>query len=263
MAENRHPGEFFQEAVLRGLDTIKSVVEGVTSALRVSDGALRQLDDAMTNQNPITPGENPEDTFLSVVATMRAAMEEARQNGSAKAPNVVQRSKEILKKVNAAEPEWRPGPAVVRTAADMFRVALRDMRGSASLINLATGRGDLNDLESLVNWTEEINDRLDKTQKVIAEPKLKKTKKAPKAKAQMTESQIRDTVFKGIAEATDDAELKELAEKVAKGQVPGDQFADEVTQRLESGKINSKMMGKAKKKAILDGVDAGHPLLGF
>jgi len=178
MAENRHPGEFFQEAVLRGLDTIKSVVEGVTSALRVSDGALQQLDQAMiTNPANQAKDEPPESTLIKVLAIMRSAMEEARQTGSVRSDPVVGRAKQILKNVTAAEPSWRTGPTIVNTTTDMARLALRDLRASNSLVKLATGQGEIDDLEGLMAWANEITNRVDNVQKAVATPKVRQAAK--------------------------------------------------------------------------------------
>lgn len=273
------PDETFQEVIERGLTVFKGVIQGVTDVLRAGDGAIRELDGAMRGTaTPLAAAEPPEETFLNVVTLIRGAMDEARERGTATAAGVVQKAREALNRVTATEPSWRPAPSIIRTAADMFRTALRDLRGSESLVKLATGRGGLGDLENLINWAEDAGSRIEQAQKVVptvAAPvvatqtpaenpkkKAKKSTKSKKAKAK-TEAEVQNIVFQAIANASGNQELKEAAEKVSQGKIPPDEFADSVTRHLENGQLSDSMMNKAKKKAIHDGVDSKHPLLGF
>lgn len=283
------PEETLNEVLKRGIEVFKTGIQGITGVLRIGDEALHELDDAMRSK-PVAPGETPDETFLNVMALLRGAMEEARTQGSVSAPGVVQKAREALNRVTTAEPSWRPGPAFVRTATDMFRVALRDLRGSQGLLKVATGRGGIDDLETLINWADEVTNRMAKTQEVIAEPKPGKEKtqeviaepkpgkspptpgkpkretksrsKGGKAR-KMTEKEVRNTVFRAIAEQSGDSELQETAEKVATGNTPAEDFANEITLRLNNGKLDASVMKKAKEKAIQDGVESDHPILKF
>jgi len=178
MVSDKRPDEVLTDLARIGIDTFKRFTEGVTSVLRTGDVAIKDLDSALTG-GPAPVTELAEQSYLEIVALVQAATQEAKEHGSATAPAVVQRAREILGRVTRAEPAWRPGPSMIKTLNDAFRIALRDLRASQSLLKLAGGQGGLDDLESLTKWADEFSDRIDKTQKVLAQPKQPREQPAP------------------------------------------------------------------------------------
>lgn len=253
MVFDRDPREFLEEIVRTGLDTFKSTVEGVTAVLRTGDSALRDLDGALTGTGP-PPGDVSEQALLEVMALIQGAMQEAREHSSTSSPAVVQRAREILNRVSRAEPAWRPGPSIVRTINDVFRVALRDLRASTNLLSLAQGQGSVDDLEALTKWADEVSQRLDMTQRVVAQPKPTKQQPAPApaAEAPAPEPQAaaptpplvapqpkktrkkRDTTPKTKGNPQDIAFAKAVAEEM------GDTKVKQWAQDLADGKISEK-----------------------
>ncbi len=233
------PEEVFQDVVGRGVGVFKGLIGTVSEALRVGEQGIKDLDGALRGEPP-TPGETPDQTFLNVLSLVQAAIEEAKESGSPTTPAVVQRSRQILSRVTSAEPAWRSGPAVVKTATDMFRVALRDLRGSESLIKMASGQGGLDDLEKLTDWADNVAQRLDQTQKVIAQPKeapgpevspvtppaaKKKRKTTPKAKPDPA-----DVAFaQAVAEELGDTKVQGWAQDFAAGKISEKQWISRLT----------------------------------
>lgn len=286
MVMDFRPEQALEQVVQQSIEAFKNTIQGVAEVLRVGDTAITDLDNAMRGK-PV-PGETAEETFLSVLAMIKAAMEEARETGSAAAPAIVQRAKEILNRVTSVEPAWRVGPSVVKTASDMFRMALRDLRGSEVLIKLATGRGELDDMEKLLDWADSVKGRLDEAQRVVAEPKPAAAEKPPvrpqaakqtpkraaagakpkggrktakKAGPNPDDNKVRDAIFGAFAEVTQDPELKAGADKVAQGQMPPDQYVDVLIARLEGGQITPDQVGRVKEKALQNGADPNHVLM--
>ncbi|MBA7646965.1 hypothetical protein ES703_54733 [subsurface metagenome] len=192
---------------------------------------------------------------------MQSAMEEARSKGTATAPAVIQRSREILGKVTKAEPAWRPGPAMIRTINDVIRMALRDLRGSEYLLRLAQGTGTLQDLESLTAWADELTSRADKTQRVVAQPKpslrpsepisepqepvlvpvpLSSTKTKPKKKRDTTpkkKANPADIAFaQAVAEEMGDNKVKGWAQDFADGKISEKQWISRLTNHAAAGR---------------------------
>ena len=240
------PDKVLADIVRTGLETFKSAVEGITSVIRSGDSTIKDLDSALTG-GPAPESSNPEQSFLEVVALMQSAMEEARSKGTATAPAVIQRSREILGRVTKAEPAWRPGPAMIRTINDVIRMALRDLRGSEHLLKLAQGTGTLEDLESLSTWADELTSRVDKTQRVVAQPKpsLKPPEPvsepqepvlvpAPVSKTKAKSKKKRDTTPKKKANPDDIAFAQAVAEEMGDTKVKG--WAEE----FSNGKISEK-----------------------
>ena len=170
MVSGKLPAEQVAGVVSRGLETLQSLLGGVTDVIRAGDSTVKELDGALTGRPSAGPS-TPEQSFLEVVALMQGAVEEARETGSATSASVVQRAREVLGRATRDEPSWRPGPSLVRTANDVFRTALRDLRASQNLLKLAQGNGSLNDLEQLSGWAEEVTDRLRSVQAMVKEPK--------------------------------------------------------------------------------------------
>jgi len=178
MVSGDRPDKVLADVIRTGIETFRSAIDGVTSIIRQGDHTLRDLDSALTG-SPAADSSNPEQAFLEIVSLVQATMLEAQQTGTANNPAVVQRAREILGRVSRAEPSWRPGPAIIRTVNDVIRMALRDLRGSETLLHLAQGTGTLQDLESLTQWADSLSDRVSKTQKMVAQPKPSITPSAP------------------------------------------------------------------------------------
>ena len=246
MAMGDGPDKVLADVVRTGIETFRSVIEGVTSVIRQGDSTIKDLDSALTG-GPAPESSNPEQSFLEVVALMQSTMEEAKSKGTATAPAIIQRSREILGKVTKAEPSWRPGPAMIRTVNDVIRMALRDLRSSQNLLRLAQGTGTLDDLDSLTKWADEISDRVGKTQQVIAQPKPPKTPveavsepqgavlvPVPVATSKPKSKKKRDTTPKKKANLEDIAFAQAVAEEMGDNKVKGwaQDFAD--------GKISEK-----------------------
>jgi len=254
------PDKVLADVVRTGIETFKSMIEGVTSVIREGDHTLKDLDSALTG-GPSPESGNPEKSFLEVVALMQAAMEEAKQKGSANNPAVVQRAREILGKVTKAEPAWRPAPAMMRTVNDIIRMALRDLRASQNLLQLAQGSGTLDDLDSLTKWADEVTDRVGKTQQVIAQPKPLKTpveavsepqepvlvpvpaaKKEAKAKKKRSTTPKKkpnpeDIAFaQAVAEEMGDTKVKGWAQDFAEGKVSEKQWISRLTTHAAAGR---------------------------
>lgn len=253
MVSEDGPGKVLADIVRTGLETFKSAVEGITSVIRTGDSTIKDLDGALTG-GPAPESSNPEQSFLEVVALMQSAMEEARSKGTATAPAVIQRSREILGKVTKAEPVWRPGPVMVRTINDVIRMALRDLRGSEHLLKLAQGTGTLQDLESLTTWADQLTDRVDKTQRVVAQPKpslkppetISETQEpvlvpVPVSASKPKSKKKRDTTPKNkanpqdiafamaVAEEMSDNKVKEWAQQFADGKISEKQWVSRLT----------------------------------
>ena len=246
MVSEDGPDKVLADFVRTGIETFKSVVEGVTSVIRTGDHTIRDLDSALTG-GPSPESSNPEQSFLEVVALMQSTMEEARSKGTATAPAIIQRSREILGKVTKAEPAWRPGPAMIRTVNDIIRMALRDLRSSQNLLRLAQGTGTLDDLDGLTKWADEISDRIGKTQQVIAQPKPLKTPveavsvsqeavlvPVPAAKKETKAKKKRNTTPKQKANPEDIAFAQAVAEEMGDNKVKG------WAQDFAGGKISEK-----------------------
>ena len=254
------PDKVLADVVRTGIETFKSVIEGVTSVIRTGDSTIRDLDSALTG-GPAPESSNPEQSFLEVVALMQSTMEEARSKGTATAPAIIQRSREILGKVTKAEPAWRPGPAMIRTVNDVIRMALRDLRSSQNLLRLAQGTGTLDDLDSLTKWADEISDRVGKTQQVIAQPKPSKTlveavsepqgavlvpvsvaKKETKTKKKRnttpkTKANPEDIAFaQAVAEEMGDIKVKGWAKDFADGKISEKQWISRLTNHAAAGR---------------------------
>jgi len=260
MVREDGPDKVLADVVRTGIETFKSVIEGVTSVIRSGDGTIRDLDSALTG-GPAPESSNPEQSFLEIVALMQAALEEARQKGSANNPAVVQRAREILGKVTKAEPAWRPAPAMLRTVNDIIRMSLHDLRGSQNLLQLAQGTGTLDDLDSLTKWADEISERVGKTQQVIAQPKPSKPLveatsepqepvlvPAPVEKPKSKARKKRDTTPKkkanpediafaqAVAEEMGDTKVKGWAQDFADGKISEKQWVSRLTNHAAAGR---------------------------
>lgn len=154
----------------RGMGLFKGVTQKTADMIRAGDEALGNIDSALSPSD-MTPAESSEASLMKVVAMMKSVAEEARFAGDARSPQVINRSKEILRSAAGAGSAWRGGPAGVKTATDMVRLAVRDLRSSHNLIKLASGNGSLDDIDAVVEWIDQLTDRVNNISKVVTQPK--------------------------------------------------------------------------------------------
>ena len=266
MVSGKRPAEQVAGVVRRGIETLQTLLGGVTDVIRAGDSTVKELDGALTGRPSAGPS-TPEQSFLEVVALMQAAAEEARETGSATSASVVQRAREVLGRATRDEPSWRPGPSLVRTANDVFRTALRDLRASQNLLKLAQGHGSLDDLEHLSSWAEEVTERLTSVQAMVKEPKpviataeavpAAEVNPVPAAPAPVPAAKPRrkrSTAPKGTAATADIAFAQAVAEEIGDTKVKG------WAQQLADGKISEKQwisrltLSEAAKRESLDDV---------
>ena len=248
MPDEIPPEETFRDIITRGINVFQTVIHGVSDALRSGDGAIRELDHSLTGE-PIAPGETPDQTFLGVLALINGAMEEAQTTGSASTPEVMQKARAALGRLVKVEPAWRPGPTIIKTTADMMRVALRDLRGSESLLKVVGGQGQLTDLESLIDWASDVSKRLNDAQTVVARPKptpaelapetpaaevptppaapTKKKKKGTKPKQKGDSGEV--AFAQAVAQELGDIKVKGWAQDFADGKISEDQWISRLT----------------------------------
>jgi hypothetical protein len=269
MVFDHSPDEIFREVVQRGLDTFKSAIEGakgaigdISAVIRTGDETLRDLDDALTGGRPKF-GEPPQETFTNILEMLHGTLADAREKQSAAAASVVQKSREILNRINLVEPAWRPGPMSMTTMNDVFRGAMRDLRASNSLIRLAQGQGTLDDLKGLSDWADDLKGRLnqvtDKTEAVIApaasestsaesekpnatrraapsKPRAKKAKKDTTPKSKADPQAV--TFALAVAEEYGDNKVKEWAQEFADGKISEAQWQSRLTNHAAAVRDN-------------------------
>lgn len=246
MVFDQRPDELFAEVVQRGLTIFKATIEGVSQVIRTGDGTIRELDDALTGSRP-RYGETPQESFMTVLDMLHGTVQDAREKDSATAASVVQKAREILARINAVEPAWRPGPLGTKTPADVFRTALRDLRASNSMIRMAQGAGSLDDLKGLSDWADDVNDRIEQMKPSLTAPRattspekaeVPSAEAAPKAKGKRakkdttpkTVPQPEEVAFaNAVAEEFGDKEVKGWAQEFADGKISESQWINRLT----------------------------------
>jgi hypothetical protein len=239
MVFEQRPEELFAEVVQRGLAAFKTTIEGVSQVIRTGDETLRELDDALTGSRPRF-GETPQESFMSILDMLHGTLEDAREKQSASAPSVTQKAREILARINAVEPAWRPGPLSRTTPGDLFRAALRDLRASNSMIRMAQGTGTLDDLKGLSDWADDVNTRIEQlkapatpqpevTPQKAEEPKTK-AKRAKKDTTPKAKPEPDDVAFAlAVAEEFGDKEVKGWVQEFADGKISEAQWINRLT----------------------------------
>lgn len=239
MVFDRRPDEMFSDMLQQALTTFKDAVGNITGAIRSGDETLRDMDDALTGGRPRVV-ETPQETFGNILEQLEAAIAEARDKGSAAAPSVAQRAREILGRINTVEPAWRPGPASLTRPGDVFRAALRDLRASNSLIRLAQGNGTLEDLEGLSKWAGDLSDRINQIKApqpaasapstVETSPRKAQPKKPKKDTTPKAVPADADVVFaRAVAAEMNDEKVTGWAEEFAKGKISEAQWVSRLT----------------------------------
>jgi hypothetical protein len=253
MVFDRSPDEMFRDATQNAVDVLKTAIEGAKSAIgevsdiiKTGDNTLRDLDDALTGGRPRF-GEMPQETFMNVLEMLHGTLEDAREKQSATSTTVVQKARSILNRINDVEPPWRQPPMGMNTVSDVFRAALRDLRGSQSLIKLAQGQGSLDDLKGLSEWADDLKGRLSKVEGAAesmvspaqgeapkAKPAAEKTKpKAKRAKKDTTPKKKGDpkavAFAQAVAEEYGDDKVKGWAQDFAEGKISESQWVSRLT----------------------------------
>lgn len=160
MVFNRRPDEFFMDVTQNGLEILKTSISTVTEVIRSGDSGLRSLDDALTGNRPKFQ-EPPSETFVGVLDMLNATLQEAQDKHSTQDAEVIQHSRDIMRRISEAESGYRNYPTGQRTVNDIFRLGLRQLRMSTSLVRLASGQGTAVDLQELARWADNLNQQIE------------------------------------------------------------------------------------------------------
>lgn len=145
--------ESLNEFLRKGLETVGSVVDTANAVTRSMDGSIVSIDQALRGS---TPPSSPEQAWENIMAHLRSAKELAR-GGYAGSPAVAQKAREILSIVNQVP---KSKPSDIKTRNDMLCLSIRDLRGSQALMQLASGRGTIEDIDRLIGWMSDISGRV-------------------------------------------------------------------------------------------------------
>jgi hypothetical protein len=248
MVFDKRPDELLSSVVQQGLVNFKTAISGVLDIVRSGDETIREMDDALTGGRA-RPGETPQETFSNILELLEAAVAEARDKGSAGAPSVAQRAREILTRINQVEPAWRSAPTTITRPSDIFRSALRDLRASGSLIKLAQGAGTLEDLEGISKWADDLNNRIEMIKAPRPVPRAPAAeegapqKTAPKRQKKDTTPKQKpadaDVVFAlAVAEEYNDPKVKQWAQEFASGRISEAQWQSRLTNHAAAERDN-------------------------
>jgi hypothetical protein len=255
MVFDRSPGEMFRDVAQNAMDALKTAIGGAKTAIgevsdiiKTGDSTLRDLDDALAGGRPRF-GEMPQETFMNVLEMLHGTLEDAREKQSATSATVVQKAREILNRINDVEPPWRQPPMGMNTLSDVFRAALRDLRGSTSLIKLAQGQGSLDDLKGLSDWADDLKGRLNKveglTEKAIspkpaaAEPSKPKAKKPKKDTTPKKKGDPKAVAFAlAVAEEYGDEKVKGWAQEFSDGKISEAQWVSRLSNHAAASRAN-------------------------
>ena len=145
-------------------------------------------------------------------------------------------------------------PSAINSPSDVFRMALRDLRASNSLIRLAQGTGEVADLEQLGTWADDLTKRLNTVQEATgkkrtpparraavtegSEPKqlapAKKTKKDTTPKNKPADVDV--AFAKAVAEEYNDDQVRGWAKDFASGKISEQQWISRLTTHAASTK---------------------------
>ena len=145
------------DAVRDGLGLVGQGVNSVARVLQSADGAVRQVDSALTGRRGPAPASEG-DVTDRVFALVRQGRQEASETHP-QAPGVVATFREALQNMNlvSADSDVLPSPG------DAVRTGLRDLRGSLALVRLVGGRGSLADVEEVANFADNVIERMQKS----------------------------------------------------------------------------------------------------
>lgn len=145
------------DLVRDGLGLMGQGVNSVARVLQSADGAVRQVDSALTGRRGPAPASEG-DVADRVVALVRQGRQEASETHP-QAPGVVATFREALQNMNLmpVDSDVLPSPG------DAVRTGLRDLRGSIALVRLVGGRGSLDDVEEVASFADNVIERVQRS----------------------------------------------------------------------------------------------------
>lgn len=274
--------------VRQGLGVVGQGIGSVAEVLRSADSALQQVDAALTGgRAPVTPMVS-EEHLARRVATVLQQAEQAATTAGLEAPTTTSRFAEALRLVRTPLP---PTPAVadmMPAPHEMVRMALRDLRGSMSLMRLASGAGTADDLEEVGRFATELSDRMGVVQGAVGQkpptgqqdapeaqpaqprqeappaPARKARRRSPRAAAPPAAPAGAPStgvlLAQAIGEEMGDARVKKWAGQVAQGMLTEKQFLSRL-ERLKSNVDPDQLFKRARDRVVAMGVSPDDPLL--
>ena len=158
------PQEFssgFQDAVRKGLHIVGDGVNGIAQVLSSTDSAVRTLDTSLTGRRPAANAKDEEEVAQQVVSLVRRGREQAAAGEDPTSPGLVGSFREALSHMNLVPAPSGLAGLLPDSPRDLVRTGLRDLRGSAALVRLVSGRGDLGDVEEIASFAEDLMNRVE------------------------------------------------------------------------------------------------------
>ena len=156
-----------QTQLRKGLGVVNDAVGGIAEALRNMDGAVRTVDQGLTGQPRAATPRDEQDVAEQVAALVQRGRDAAKAGEDPQSGEAVGAFRDALSQMNRVPDPGRLASLLPDSPVDYLRLGIHDLRGSVAFGRLVTGRGDLNDVDEVAGFAEDLMGRVGRAREVL------------------------------------------------------------------------------------------------
>ena len=156
-----------QAGLRKGLGVVNDAVGGLATVLSNADSAVRTVDQGLTgNRRAGNPRDEQEvaEMVVGLVKRGRDAVVASEDPGSSEA---VGHFREALSQMSRVAQPTGLASLLPDSPVDAVRLGLHDLRGSLALGRLVSGRGNLDDVDEVAGFADDLFGRIDRARTAI------------------------------------------------------------------------------------------------
>jgi hypothetical protein len=156
-----------QGGLRKGLAVVNDAVGGIATVLSNADSAVRTVDQGLTgNRRAANPRDEQEvaEVVVGLVKRGRDAVAASEDPGSSEA---VGHFREALSQMSRVAQPTGLASLLPDSPVDAVRMGMHDLRGSLALGRLVSGRGNLDDVDEVAGFADDLFGRIDRARVAI------------------------------------------------------------------------------------------------
>ena len=157
-----------QDGLRKGLGVVNEAVGGIATVLSNADSAVRTVDQGLTGNRRAANPRDEQDVAEKVVDLVKRGKDAVVASEDPSSSEAVGHFREALSHMSRVAQPSSLATLLPDSPVDAVRLGIHDLRGSLALGRLVTGRGNLDDVDEVAGFADDLFGRIDHARTVIA-----------------------------------------------------------------------------------------------
>jgi hypothetical protein len=156
-----------QDGLRKGLGLVNEAVGGIATVLSNADSAVRTVDQGLTGNRRAGNPRDEQDVAEMVVGLVKRGRDEVVASEDPSSSEAVGHFREALSHMSRVAQPSGLSSLLPDSPVDAVRLGIHDLRGSLALGRLVTGRGNLDDVDEVAGFADDLFGRIEHARTVV------------------------------------------------------------------------------------------------